>query len=636
MVIKMLNNELCHHGVKGQKWGDRNGPPYPLSPENHSANEKKENWQYSLKNSNSKKSTLAKVSDYSASAGRLSLTGKRKSGNKNSASHKTTSPLQERFASPFKKAGIMASNGIHTSDIKGRKLFTTRSLSDKGITIKKGEKVQHVMSTEKKDMSNRDYLFVAATEADKKNYGGYFAALTKYRNQADQMYKMELTAMNDLVSPSKKERVNTFMEIYKENPTKVARQLAEFNKRNYGDQYKESVEQLTKKYSKMSTRQLKKMGYYTYANSWFDPEAGTLRDMRSKLEKKGYNAIIDDNDKRSFMQSEAPLIVFDVMNNLGNEKVSKLTNGEMRRNMIDWQHMKHSEGENNMYYDELYHHGVKGQKWGVRRYQNSDGSLTPEGEQRYSSEKKGNFKKYAKTGAKIAAGILVAYGVHKVINDPRALEAGKVAISKMKGNTEIFGKAASSVASTTEYKLAKSAVGATKKGLSVIGNDKTTNALKGIGTMAITASAARQTYGEIKELKNKDMDKFDKASTYVEKMSDLSVDVSYLSKGANRQNGNPNKKNNSGNSNTSNNSNDKGIKDKVGEPKGFDMDRDGDAYQELFKRDPSPEQRNEIKRMRKSGYSVDQIEKYIYHSGISNSGVVLESLINKFSEIELE
>ena len=32
--------------------------------------------------------------------------------------------------------------------------------------------------------------------------------------------------------------------------------------------------------------------------------------------------------------------------------------------------------------DFLMHHGVKGQKWGVRRYQNKDGSLTPEGRQR--------------------------------------------------------------------------------------------------------------------------------------------------------------------------------------------------------------------------------------------------------------
>lgn len=37
------------------------------------------------------------------------------------------------------------------------------------------------------------------------------------------------------------------------------------------------------------------------------------------------------------------------------------------------------------YTDELYHHGVKGQKWGVRRYQNADGTLTNLGKKRYYS-----------------------------------------------------------------------------------------------------------------------------------------------------------------------------------------------------------------------------------------------------------
>ena len=32
---------------------------------------------------------------------------------------------------------------------------------------------------------------------------------------------------------------------------------------------------------------------------------------------------------------------------------------------------------------DLRHHGIKGQKWGVRRFQNSDGSLTAAGRKRY-------------------------------------------------------------------------------------------------------------------------------------------------------------------------------------------------------------------------------------------------------------
>lgn len=36
--------------------------------------------------------------------------------------------------------------------------------------------------------------------------------------------------------------------------------------------------------------------------------------------------------------------------------------------------------------DYLAHHGIKGQKWGIRRFQNADGSLTAEGQKRYNQK----------------------------------------------------------------------------------------------------------------------------------------------------------------------------------------------------------------------------------------------------------
>lgn len=47
-----------------------------------------------------------------------------------------------------------------------------------------------------------------------------------------------------------------------------------------------------------------------------------------------------------------------------------------------------------MYYEELYHYGVKGQKWGVRRFQNKDGTLTPKGKKRYSGNRGDIEKQY--------------------------------------------------------------------------------------------------------------------------------------------------------------------------------------------------------------------------------------------------
>ena len=57
----MNQNRLYHHGIKGQKWGKRNGPPYPLAPKDRSALEKRAADQHSS-NHSSKNSKLHGVS----------------------------------------------------------------------------------------------------------------------------------------------------------------------------------------------------------------------------------------------------------------------------------------------------------------------------------------------------------------------------------------------------------------------------------------------------------------------------------------------------------------------------------------------------------------------------------------------
>ena len=42
------SNYLMHHGILGMRWGQRNGPPYPLDAKDHSAAEKKAGWMKSL------------------------------------------------------------------------------------------------------------------------------------------------------------------------------------------------------------------------------------------------------------------------------------------------------------------------------------------------------------------------------------------------------------------------------------------------------------------------------------------------------------------------------------------------------------------------------------------------------------
>ena len=276
---------------------------------------------------------------YSMNAGRLSLKPRKTTGRKGSS--KTRSVMYERITSGIKKKGAMIKAGVDRKDIKTHRLWTTRSMNDEGIRLEAGSVLQRIITDPTVDIRGAEHAYVAATEADKKVYAGFFAALKRFRSGAEKMYTMDMTTVSEIVSPSKQQRVQTFIDMYRENPADMATKLATFNKKIYGDQYRETTEQLIKKYSNMSTHELKNKGYYIFANSWFDDETGTFAAFKKRLVDQGFNAVIDDNDMRSYIQAERPLIIFDIPHTIGDVKVSELSADAIKQNMIDWQNMRH-------------------------------------------------------------------------------------------------------------------------------------------------------------------------------------------------------------------------------------------------------------------------------------------------------
>lgn len=55
--------------------------------------------------------------------------------------------------------------------------------------------------------------------------------------------------------------------------------------------------------------------------------------------------------------------------------------------------------------EELKHYGIKGMKWGVRRFQNSDGSLTSEGRKRYNGNDLKEAQKKVDKGKAMVDGV---------------------------------------------------------------------------------------------------------------------------------------------------------------------------------------------------------------------------------------
>lgn len=105
--------------------------------------------------------------------------------------------------------------------------------------------------------------------------------------------------------------------------------------------------------------------------------------------------------------------------------------------------------------NELYHHGILGMKWGVRRYQNKDGSLTSAGKKRYG-ERNPNYseeqrirdrKIYGRSSERrierrMNRGETIQSARHNEVERRARINAGKQIIRNVAGTALVLGGSA--------------------------------------------------------------------------------------------------------------------------------------------------------------------------------------------------
>ena len=276
--VVRYSKELRHHGIQGQKWGQRNGPPYPLDAKSMSNSEKRED-----KNENRSKN---------------------KNDEKDGTSEKkfflsNLSPEQKKAIKTgaiIVGAALVIGGGAYIVSKKGlefpkpvRYMFGTPlkdvldMYPDNPVSLKKGTKFQRLSKEATEDYTKRGEAYVSHLLGDNAKYVGMIGT--------DRSYVHTLKSNVEIKAPSERDAAKIFLNL---NP--------DTDQANY------------QKFMN---------------NAFMYDKNGNQNPAKQKfvqaVKDAGYNAIIDSNDSG---WTKSPLILLDPANTVSSGRTHKLNAAE--------------------------------------------------------------------------------------------------------------------------------------------------------------------------------------------------------------------------------------------------------------------------------------------------------------------
>ena len=191
-----------------------------------------------------------------------------------------------------------------------------------GVKIDKGVKFKRL--TVNDEAVAKGHAYVTYLKEDQARYKGFFSVILKASHPGATVFEISVSAAKDLISPSQKQRIDTFMKLYQNNKVEIGRELGAYHKRterNAGLRFLPKW-YYEKKYSDLEGDEVVKKGYRTFVKAIGGNEK--IRNMYfDEFRKNGFDFIRDDQD--SGRRGISPSIVMDREKNLryeGRKKVS--------------------------------------------------------------------------------------------------------------------------------------------------------------------------------------------------------------------------------------------------------------------------------------------------------------------------